>query len=67
MFQGSFSVCLRFSKQVNNNFYTIKLAPWVTVLPKKLTGLQLVKDITTFYRTQKFITVLTEAHHLSLF
>jgi len=35
------------------------LTPWCRVLLEKLTGLQLVKKFSAFYRTQKFITALT--------
>ena len=33
---------------------------------EKLPGSQLVKKFTTFYSTQKFITAVTSARHLSL-
>jgi hypothetical protein len=35
-------------------------------LPKKLTGLQLVKKFPSFYGTRRFITAFTTARHLSL-
>jgi hypothetical protein len=38
-----------------------QVTPWSRVLPKKLTGLQLVKKFPTFYRTQRFITAFTRA------
>jgi hypothetical protein len=41
------------------------LTPWSTVLLEKLTGLQLVKKLPTFYGTRKFITVFTSTRHLS--
>jgi hypothetical protein len=40
--------------------------PWSRDLLEKLTGFQLIKKFPTFYGTQKFITVLTSACHLSL-
>jgi len=36
------------------------------VLLEKLTGLQLVKKFPAFYKTQRFITAVTSARHLSL-
>jgi hypothetical protein len=42
------------------------LTPWSRVLVEKLTGLQLVNKMTTFYGTRKFITAFTVARHLSL-
>jgi hypothetical protein len=42
------------------------LTPWNRVLLENLTGSQLVKKFYSFYGTQKFITVLTSACHLSL-
>jgi hypothetical protein len=42
------------------------LAPWSRFLLEKLTGLQLVKKFPVFYGTRRFITALTNAHHLSL-
>jgi len=45
---------------------TYILTPWSTVLLEKLTGLQLVKKFSAFYGTRKFITVFTNARHLSL-
>ena len=35
------------------------------VVLEKLTGFQLLKKFPTFYRTQRFITTFTNAHHLS--
>jgi hypothetical protein len=43
-----------------------KLTPWSTVLPEKLTSLQLVKKFPAFYGTRRFITSFTSARHLSL-
>ena len=40
--------------------------PWSQILLLKLTGFQLVKKFPPFYGTQRFITVLTSACHLSL-
>ena len=37
-----------------------------TVLLEKLTGSQLFNKFPTFYGTRRFITALTNAHHLSL-
>ena len=45
---------------------TYLLTPWSKVLPEKLKGSQLVKKFLAFYRTRKFITAFTTAHHLSL-
>jgi len=42
------------------------LTPWCRVLLEKLTGLQLVKKFPAFYGTRRFITALTNLHHLSL-
>jgi hypothetical protein len=42
------------------------LTPWNIVLLDKLTGLQLVKKIPTFYGTRRFINTLASAQHLSL-
>jgi hypothetical protein len=36
------------------------------ILPEKLTGPQLVKKFPAFYGTERFITAVTTAHHLSL-
>ena len=43
-----------------------KLTPQSRGLPEKLTGPQLLKKFSVFYGTQRFITVFTRAHHLSL-
>jgi len=36
------------------------------IIPAKLTVPQLVRKFTVFYQTQRFITVITRAHHMSL-
>ena len=38
----------------------------ITVLLEKLTGFHLVKELTAFYGTRRFITAVTSARHLSL-
>ena len=45
---------------------TYLLTPCSRVFLEKLTGFQLVKKFPTFYRTWRFITTFTSAHHLSL-
>jgi hypothetical protein len=45
---------------------TYLLTPWSRVLLEKLTGFKLVKKFPEFYRTRRFITAFTSAHHLSL-
>jgi hypothetical protein len=40
--------------------------PHSTVLPEKLTGLQLIKKFPALYGTQRYITALNSARHLSL-
>jgi hypothetical protein len=47
---------------VSNNPVT----PWSRVLPRKLTGTQIVKKFPAFYETGRFITAFRSAHHLSL-
>ena len=42
------------------------LIPWSRVLLEKLTGFQLVKKFPGFYGTQRFITTVRSARHLSL-
>ena len=42
------------------------LTPWSRVLLEKLTGLQLVKKLPTFYGTWSFIAAFTSSRHLSL-
>jgi hypothetical protein len=39
------------------------LTPWSRLLLEKLIVIQLVKKFPAFYRTLKFITVFTWAHH----
>jgi hypothetical protein len=39
----------------------------VTVLPKKLTGPQLINQFPAFYGIRRFITALTNARHLSVY
>ena len=55
----------------NNTAYLLTLlsyllTPWSRVLLEKLTGFQLVKKFTSFYRTRRFITAFTCARHLFL-
>jgi hypothetical protein len=45
---------------------TVLHSLWSGVLLEKLTGFQLVKKFSAFYRTRKFITAFTSARHLSL-
>ena len=40
--------------------------PWSRVLPEKLIARQLFKISAVFYGTQRFITAITTARHLSL-
>ena len=54
------------SSSGGQNCITYLLTPWCRVLLEKLTGLQLVKKFPAFYRTRRFITVLTSVRHLSL-
>ena len=42
------------------------LTPWCRVLLEKLPGLQLVKKLSAFHATRRFITTLTSVRHLSL-
>jgi len=44
-----------------NYLLTYLLTPCSRVLLEKLTGLQLVKKVSTFYGTQRFITAFTSA------
>ena len=46
--------------------FTYLLTPWCRVLLEKLTGLQLVKKFSAFYRTRRLIAALTSLRHLSL-
>jgi hypothetical protein len=50
---------------VSENSYLLN--QWSRVILEKLTGLQLVKKLSAFYGTQRFITAHTSARHLSLF
>ena len=45
---------------------TYLLTPWCRVLLEQLTGLQLVKKLSAFHGTRRFITALTSVRHLSL-
>jgi hypothetical protein len=45
---------------------TYLFIPWSRVLLEKLTGFADSQEIPRIYGTQKFITVLTSARHLSL-
>jgi hypothetical protein len=45
---------------------TYLLTPWSRVLLEKQTGSQLVNKFPSFYGTQRFITAVTSARHLSL-
>jgi hypothetical protein len=61
-FTASVTNVLRYSSRVTaNNYITIRS----TGLPEKLTGSHLLKKFPAFYGTQKFITALTRARHLS--
>ena len=42
------------------------LIPWSRVLLEKLTGSQLVKKLSAFYGTRRFITSFTSSRHLSV-
>jgi hypothetical protein len=54
------------NKSLLTYLLTYLFTPWSRVLLEKLTGLQLVKKFPALYETQRFITVLTSARHLSL-
>ena len=58
--------CKRFTCLLLTYILSYLLTPWSRVLLKKLTSSQLVKKFPTFNGTQRFITVFTKAHHLSL-
>jgi hypothetical protein len=49
-----------------NRSWTLLLTPCSRVRHKKLTGFQLVKKIPAFYGTRRFITLFTNARHLSI-
>jgi len=53
-----------FTRSKSYNYY---LTPRSRVLPKKLTGFQLIKKFPAFYETRYLITAFTRAYHLSLF
>jgi len=42
------------------------LTPWGRVLFEKIIVTQLANKFSTFYETQRFITLFTRAHHWSL-
>jgi len=48
------------------NIFTYLLSPWSTVLLQKLTGFAASQENPHIFGTQRFITVLTGARHLSL-
>ena len=52
---------------IHRNFITCLRTPWRRVLFEKLTGFQRVKKFSAYYGTEKFITAITSARHLSLF
>jgi len=52
-------------KNKYNVLLTYSHTPWIRALLEKLTGSQLVKKFPAFYGTRRFITALTNAHHLS--
>ena len=60
--------CLRETRSVLLPTYLLIyiLTPWYRVLLEKLTGLQQVKKFPAFHGTRRFITALTNVHHLSL-
>ena len=45
---------------------TYSLTPWSRDLLGRLNGLQLIRNFLPFYGPRRFITVFTNAHHLSL-
>ena len=51
----------------NPYLLTYLFTPWSRVLLEKLTVFQLVQKFPAFYGTQRFITAVTSARHLSLF
>ena len=54
--------------QTTDTVHTLNylLTPWCRVLLEQLTGLQLVKKLSTFHGTRRFITALTSVRHPSL-
>jgi hypothetical protein len=57
---------LRMTRLALKHVLTYLLTPWSRVLLEKLTSLQLVKKLPTFYGTWRFITAFTCAHYRSL-
>ena len=53
-------------RDASSNLHTYLLTTRCRVLLQQLTGLQLVKKFPSFHGTQRFITALTSARHLSL-
>jgi hypothetical protein len=51
---------------IHTYIHTYLLDQWSTVLPEKLTGLQLIKKFPAFYGTQRFIAAFTGDRLLSL-
>jgi hypothetical protein len=47
-------------------FINNSITPMSRILPKKLTGVMLVRKFSAFYGTRRFITAFTRARHLSL-
>ena len=61
--------CFTFPKWIQYYYYlllTYLLTPWSRVLLEKLTGSAASQEIPCIFGTQRFITVLTSACHLSL-
>ena len=50
----------------NNGVFIYLLTPWSRVLLDKLTGSAASQEISRFFGTRRFITILTSARHLSL-
>ena len=57
---------MRGSYFLPNPLLSYLLTPWSRVLPEKLKRPNLLNKFPAFYGTQRFITVLTRARHLSL-
>jgi len=57
--------CIKFACTVTY-LLTYLLTPWSRVLLEKLAVSQLVKKFPAFYGTQRFVTTVTSARHLSL-
>jgi len=51
--------------RVRDYLHTYLLTPWSRILLEKLTGFQVVKKFPAFYGTQRFITTVASARHLS--